>query len=573
MYILGLNAFHADSSACIFGDGELIAAIEEERFSRIKHWAGFPVEAIKFCLNEAGISIAEVDHITIGRDPNENITRKLLHIFNNKPDFSTILDRYKNSRSIGGIKRNLAESLNVLAEQISAQIHHLEHHRSHLASAFYPSPYGNAALLSIDGFGDFTSTMIGIGEKNSITVLDKVYFPHSLGVFYTAFTQFLGFNKYGDEYKIMGLAPYGNPKYVEQMKDILLFTVDGLFKLNTKYFRHQKTGVEMNWNGGEPFIGKLYSDNLMELFGQPRAENEITSLHVDIAASVQKITEELIFHIVNNLFRKTRLENLCIAGGVAQNSVANGKIYKRTPFKNIYIPPAGHDAGISIGSAMYLHHQKLKLPRMNPMYSAAMGSKFSNEDMEKILQQKNISYQRLSDEEINKKVADCIISGGVVGWFQGRAEFGPRALGHRSILADPRRADAKDLLNEKIKRRESFRPFAPSVLIEFVAEYFEREDYVPFMEKVFEVRKDKRNIIPAVTHVDGTGRLQTVDKDLEPKFYELISSFHQKTGVPVLLNTSFNENEPIVNSPEEALDCFLRTKMDMLILENCMVTR
>ena len=576
MYILGLNAYHADSSAAIFKDGEMIAATEEERFRRVKHWAGFPSQAVEFCLREAGISLSEVDHIAIGRDPKAKLDKKLLFLVKNPGGgWNAVLDRIKNAKKVASLEEEFIKvDPSVSKQDIKSKIHQVEHHRSHLASAFFASPFEHAALLSIDGSGDFTTTMIGIGKGNEIEVLDSVDFPHSVGLFYTAFTQLLGFPHYGDEYKVMGLAPYGEPKYVDRLRDILPFTDDGLFTLNQKYFRSAKSGIISYGADHIPVVAPLYSDLLEEKFGAVRKKDEpLSQYHKDIAASVQRFTEELIFHILNHLHKKTGLDNVCIAGGVAQNSVANGKISRNTPFKNIYIPSAGHDAGISMGSALYVHNQVLRQPRLKPIWSAYTGSKFTNEEIEKYLQSRNIRYQRLDNEELYDRVTDRLINAGVVGWFNGRAEFGPRALGARSIIADPRRSDAKELLNSKIKRRESFRPFAPSILKEYVPEYFEVTDEVPFMEKVFPIKKEKQHLIPAVTHADGTGRLQTVDKEVTPRYYQLIETFRKKTGVPILLNTSFNENEPIVNSPEHALDCFLRTNMDMLVLENCVVER
>ena len=576
MYILGLNAYHADSSAAIFKDGEMIAATEEERFRRVKHWAGFPSQAVEFCLREAGISLSEVDHIAIGRDPKAKLDKKLLFLVKNPGGgWNAVLDRIKNAKKVASLEDEFIKvDPSVSKQDIKSKIHQVEHHRSHLASAFFASPFEHAALLSIDGSGDFTTTMIGIGKGNEIEVLDSVDFPHSVGLFYTAFTQLLGFPHYGDEYKVMGLAPFGEPKYVDRLRDILPFTDDGLFTLNQKYFRSAKSGIISYGADHIPVVAPLYSDLLEEKFGAVRKKDEpLSQYHKDIAASVQRFTEELIFHILNHLHKKTGLDNVCIAGGVAQNSVANGKISRNTPFKNIYIPSAGHDAGISMGSALYVHNQVLRQPRLKPIWSAYTGSKFTNEEIEKYLQSRNIRYQRLDNEELYDRVTDRLINAGVVGWFNGRAEFGPRALGARSIIADPRRSDAKELLNSKIKRRESFRPFAPSILKEYVPEYFEVTDEVPFMEKVFPIKKEKQHLIPAVTHADGTGRLQTVDKEVTPRYYQLIETFRKKTGVPILLNTSFNENEPIVNSPEHALDCFLRTNMDMLVLENCVVER
>jgi len=576
MYILGINAYHADASAAIFKDGEMVAATEEERFRRIKHWAGFPSMAVKFCLKEAGIDLAGVDHIAIGRDPYAKLSKKIFFLLKNPGgSWNAVLDRMHNAKKISSLENEFtAIDAGIAGKLIKNKIHQVEHHRSHLASAFFASPFEEAAILSIDGSGDFTTTMTAIGKRNKIEVIDSVDFPHSLGLFYTAFTQLLGFPHYGDEYKIMGLAPYGEPKYVRELHDVLLFKTNGLFALNLAYFRSAKRGIITYGEDHIPLVAPLFSDQLTRKFGKVRQKEEpLSQYHKDLAASVQRITEELIFHILQSLQKKTGLENICVAGGVAQNSVANGKLTRNTPFKNIYIPSAGHDAGISMGAAMYVYHQVLGQPRSAPIWSAYTGSRFANEEIEKYLQEKNILYKKYADEELYEIVADRLIDAGVVGWFNGRAEFGPRALGARSILADPRRADAKDLLNLKIKRRESFRPFAPSILKEYVGEYFEITDDVPFMEKVFPIRPEKYKTIPAVTHADGTGRLQTVDKIIAPRYYRLIEAFHRKTGVPVLLNTSFNENEPIVNSPAEALDCFLRTNMDMLVLENCVITR
>lgn len=576
MYILGLNAYHADSSAAIFRDGKMIAATEEERFRRVKHWAGFPSMAIEFCLREAGIRLSQVDHIAIGRDPYAKLGKKLLYLARNPGGgWKAVADRLQNAKKVSSLEAEFAAiDKTVDLRALRKKIHQVEHHRSHLASAFFASPFEEAALLSIDGSGDFTTTMVATGKGNKITVLDSVDFPHSVGLFYTAFTQLLGFPHYGDEYKVMGLAPYGRPEYVDKLRDVLVFLPNGLFRLNLNYFRSGKSGIISYGEDHVPMVAPLYSAYMTGKFGPVRQKEEpLTQYHKDLAASVQRITEELLFHILGHLRKETSLDNLCIAGGVAQNSVANGKFTRHTPFKNVYIPSAGHDAGISMGAALYVYNQELGQPRGEAIWSAYTGSRFSNEEIEQVLQARNISYRRYADEELYEKVADRLIGGGVIGWFNGRAEFGPRALGARSILADPRRHDAKDLLNSKIKRRESFRPFAPSILMEYVAEYFEVSDAVPFMEKVFPIREEKRAAIPAVTHADGTGRLQSVDSAVSPRYYKLIETFRKKTGVPILLNTSFNENEPIVNSPEQALECFLRTNMDMLVLENCLITR
>jgi len=572
MYILGINAFHGDSSACILKDGIVIAASEEERFRRIKHWAGFPSEAIKFCLGEAGIEITKVDYITISRDPSANLHKKIVHSVKNLVSVKALKDRLANSRKVVSTKGELSKIFGISEESITAEVKNIEHHRSHMASAFFASPFDESAILSIDGFGDFTSTMIGTGKGKKIDILDQVIYPHSAGIFYTSLTQYLGFPHYGDEYKVMGLAPYGEPKYIDELKKVIIFKDNGLFELDTKYFTHAKEGVTMSWENGDPVIESIFSKELENLLGPSRKNgDELSQKHKDIATSVQRVTEELIFHILNHLQKRTGLENICIAGGVAQNSVANGKILERTTFKNVYIPSAGHDAGTALGSALWLYNHILENGRIPAIYDAYTGAKASNEEIESFLKEESIDYKRLEENDLIETVSDALIDGKVIGWFQGRAEFGPRALGHRSIIVDPRRTDAKELLNSKIKRRESFRPFAPSILEEYVSEYFEKVDKVPFMEKVYPIKKEKHSEIPAVTHVDGTGRLQSVAKG--DRYYDLIEKFRQKTGTPILLNTSFNENEPIVNTPKEALACYLRTDMDMLVLENCIIKR
>ena len=574
MYILGINAYHGDSSACLLKDGIVVCATEEERIRRIKHWAGFPSQAIKFCLEDEGITIEQVDYITISRDPKANFYKKILHALRYSMSISAIWDRLGNSKKVSSVKQELANLFHLPIASIKAEVHNIEHHRSHIASSFFASPFKESAILSIDGFGDFTSTMTAVGTGNKFKVLKEVNYPHSLGVFYTAVTQFLGFPNYGDEYKVMGLAPYGKPKYLKELEQILKLSDDGFFKLNKKYFKHFKEGVAMDWEGGSPTIESLFTKDWEDLFGKSREkEAKLEQWHIDLATSAQKFTEKVLFHLLNHLHQETGSENICITGGVAQNSVANGRILENTPFKNIYIPSAGHDAGTSIGSAFYLYNQLLGNSRMPEITSAYFGSKFNHEEIIKVLDKEGVTYTIVSDDDLFERVSDKLVDGGVVGWFQGRAEFGPRALGNRSILVDPRRKDAKDLLNEKIKRRESFRPFAPSILKEAVGEYFIQHDAVPFMEKVFDIKKEKYEQIPAVTHVDGTGRLQSVDKDVSPRYHKLISKFAEKTGVPILLNTSFNENEPIVNKPEEALACFLRTKMDMLVMENIIIER
>ena len=573
MYILGLNTYHGDSSAALLKDGELMCAYEEERFTRFKHWAGLPLLSIRACLEDAGISIQDIDHITISRDPSVNKKQKIFFALKNRIKIKALIHRSKHISKVATIGKDIAVEFGLKEKELKPEVHYLEHHCTHMASSFFASPFNDSAILSIDGFGDFCSTKTGIGNDNKMTVLDSVLFPHSVGIFYTALTQYLGFNNYGDEYKVMGLAPYGKPIFLKEMEKIIMLKSNGLFQLGLDYFVHHKAGVSTNiMINNDPTPSRIFSDNLIDLLGPLRKKEEkLEEHHLNIASSIQVMTENIIFHMLNYLQEKTKMENICIAGGVAQNSVANGKILQKTGFKRIYIPSASHDAGTSYGSAIYYHNQVLGNKRADPVFNAYTGSKFTDEEIQVLLDKKGIDYKVYDDIDLYEVVSQKMVDGGVIGWFQGRAEFGPRALGHRSILVDPRRTDAKDLLNEKIKRRESFRPFAPSILKEHVEEYFELNDNVPFMEKVFPIKKEKREVIPAVTHVDGTGRLHTVEKG--ERYYSLIDAFYRKTGVPVVLNTSFNENEPIVNDPEQALDCFMRTKMDMLVLGNNVITR
>lgn len=575
MNIIGINAFHADASAAIFVNGKLIAAIEEERFTRVKHWAGFPANAIKFCIQEAGLSIDDIDVFAIGRDPSAKFYKKIVYVLKNPiVKFSAVKDRILNAQNASSIDKELSLLFNKDKSFFTSKIRNIEHHRSHLASAFFASPFDEAVCVSIDGSGDFSTTMIAIGNATNLKVIESIDFPHSLGLFYSAFTQLLGFPNYGDEYKVMGMAPYGKPLYVNDLKDVLLLKADGLFELNLKYFKKGTSGIVSYDQNNTPHVAQLFSKKMEEKFGVARKRGEeLTQYHNDLAASVQSMTEIAIFHVLNYFQTKTGISNLCLAGGVAQNSVANGKITTNTGFKNVYIPSAGNDAGISFGAALYVQHQLSQQARQAPINTAYTGSHFTNEDIIVALKKKNMEYIQLSNHEIYDMATDCMINGGVVGWMNGRSEFGPRALGARSILADPRRNDAKEILNSKIKRREKFRPFAPSILKEFTKDYFEIDEDVPFMEKVFKIKSEKRALIPAVTHVDGTGRLQSVDMSVSPRYYQLIETFYKKTGIPILLNTSFNENEPIVNSPLHAIECFLRTNMDMLIMENILVTR
>lgn len=579
--ILGLNAYHGDSSACLIEDGKLISAVEEERFRRIKHWAGLPTESIRYCLEESNITIEQVDAIAINQDARKNMLKKIAFTLTERPDLGLILDRIKNKRQRLSIIDQL--TLAFPEHKFNGKTYSIEHHLAHLYSAFYVSPYEEAVTVSVDGFGDFSSGAWGVGKGKQIKIDGRVFFPHSLGIFYQALTQYLGFPHYGDEYKVMGLAPYGKAKYLSEMRQIVLLQDDGSYCLNLDYFRHHKENVATQWETGSPVFGCLFSDHLTNLLGPARLQgDELLQHHKDIAHSVQAMYEEAFFHLLNRLHERHGLDAVTIAGGCGMNSVANGKISRFTPFKKVYIQSAAGDAGGAIGAAFAVWNDinKQESPRF-VMDHAYWGPEYKNEFISALLADKSSEIKQqgcviksiADDSELCEVTAEAISEGKVIGWFQGRLEWGPRALGNRSILCDPRRADMKDILNLKIKRRESFRPFAPSILRECVTEWFEQDDDVPFMMKVFQVKKEKREKIPAVTHVDGSGRLQTVFKATNALYYRLIEAFYQKTNVPIVLNTSFNENEPVVCKPDEALACFLRTKMDVLVMGRYMVTR
>jgi carbamoyltransferase len=581
MIILGLNAYHGDASATLLRDGKLVAAVEEERFSRRKHAAGFPSLAVKECIRMAGISPDQIDHVAISRDPKANLHKKVLFALQKGPKITQLVrDRLANVAKVRSVEEVLAVALGVPA--LKARMHPVEHHRAHVSSAFFASGFEEAACLSVDGFGDFVSTMSAVGRGNRLSVLDKVEFPHSAGIFYTAMTQYCGFPKYGDEWKLMGLAPYGKPTHLPQMREIIRTFGEGKFDLNLDYFKHHSEGVEMTWDEGTPHLGTVYSTRLASALGPPRdpENDDYYGKWADVAASCQAAYEEVFFHILDALYRKTKLTRLCLAGGCALNSTANGKIFERTPFKEVFIQPAAGDNGTSLGAALHVAHAELDQPRGFVMEHAFTGPSFSDADVEAALEaargggwDPKASIRRLDDAALFDRVAQSVADGKVVGWYQGAMEFGPRALGNRSIVADPRRSDMKDILNSRIKRRETFRPFAPSVLEEKVSEYFERSEPSPFMLMIYKVREEKRAKVPAITHHDGSGRLQTVNAKTNPRYHRLISTFEKKSGVPMVLNTSFNEHEPIVCTPGEAIACFLKTQMDVLALGNYVVER
>jgi carbamoyltransferase len=568
--ILGLNAYHGDAAAALVVDGELVCAAEEERFNRVKHCAGFPARSASWCLADAGLSPADLDHVAIGRDPKANLGAKMRRTFAHGASPRFLRARLENAARVRDVKGELEAALDA---EVVARIHHVEHHRAHVASAFFASPFDDAAILSVDGFGDFASTMLAEGHGPSFTVLDRVLFPHSLGIFYTAVTQWLGFPGYGDEGKVMGLAPYGTPRFLAEMRHVVRPKGD-VFELGLDFFRHDKEGVDMTWDEGTPAIGTLFSERMEEVFGQARTpEEELTLLHEDVAASLQAMLEEAYLHLVNRLWERTRIRQICLAGGVALNAVANGRIRPETPFEEVFVQPAAGDSGIAVGAALHVWHQELGHPRAFAMEHAYWGPEYSDAEYSAALAAAGLDAEWLDDDALFARVAERIAAGDVVGWFQGRMEYGPRALGHRSIVADPRRPDMKDILNARIKHREPFRPFAPSILAESVGEWFEQDYPSPYMVLVYRTRIEKRELVPAVNHVDDTGRVQTVTGEASPRYHRLIREFERLTGVPILLNTSFNENEPIVMTPQQAIETFEKTRMDLLVLGNSVVGR
>ena len=581
MNILGINASHGTASAAIVCDGKLIAAVEEERFNRVKYAAGFPSQAIRYCLKAAGLTLNEIDHVAVPRNPYARLGTKLFYALR-MPSFAR--ERAKVLVKFQGIPEALAQAFDIDPRNIRATFHRIEHHHAHLASSFYCSPFDRAALLSADGLGDFASTMWGMGSGSRMKIEGAIAFPHSLGLFYSAVTQYLGFLKFGDEYKVMGLAAYGQPEQLELFRDIVHFengSGRNGFRLGLDYFSHHRTGPEMSWAEADktPTLGKLFSEGMERRLGPARSPDQaLEQRHRNLAASLQSRLEEVYLGMLKKLADRTGLKAICLAGGVAFNCVANGKIFDATPFEQVYVHPAAGDGGLSVGAAFFVWHQILGKPRSFVMDHAYWGPEYSREEIRNAIDSSGITQKacvisELGEQELLQRAAAIIADGKIVGWFQGRAEWGPRALGNRSIVADPRRAEMKEILNRRIKHREIFRPFAPSILAEATSEYFEKSHPSPFMTLAYSVRPEKRDKIPAPTHVDGTGRLQTVTREANPRYHALISAFRDLTGVPVVLNTSFNDNEPIVCRPEEAIDCFQRTQMDALVLGDLLITR
>lgn len=577
MVILGINAYHANAAAAIVVDGQLIAAVEEERLNRVKYAAGLPSQAIQFCLDCAGVKLTEVDHIAVPRDPWARLGTKLRFAIR-MPKFA--LDRVRVMKRFAGIREDLAAAFQIAPDAIRGQFHRIEHHTAHLASTFFVSPFDRAAVLSADGLGDFASSMSAVGEGPKMRVLGEVAFPHSLGMYYTALTQYAGFWKFGDEYKVMGLAAYGQPEFLEEFRRIVWSDGPLSFRLGLEYFTHQNQGAEMTWRDATsiPVLGRLFSNYVEQRLGPARKSGEpLTQRHYNLAASMQAALEEVLVAYWNGLAKRSGQKALCLAGGVAFNCVANGRIFDTTPFEKVWVQPAAGDAGLSVGAAFAVHHQILGRPREFVMEHAYWGPQFSPAEIRAVVDRvgsaDEVEIAQLDETELVRATARHIADGKIVGWFQGAAEWGPRALGNRSILADPRRPEMKDILNQRIKHRESFRPFAPSIAEEATGEFFEKTHPSPFMTFAYPVRSEKRSVIPAPTHVDGTARLQTVSRTSNPLYWKLLHAVGDLTGVPVVLNTSFNDNEPIVCRPEEALECFRRTRMDVLVLGNFILER
>jgi carbamoyltransferase len=576
MIVLGLNAYHGDVSAALVSEGQLVVALEEERFRRIKHVSGFPHHAIAECLAVAGMRPSDVNVFAVSRDPKAHLWRKALFLVRHRPR-GTVADRARNIVKVRALPNVVAESLGLDPAHVRSRMRYVEHHTAHLASAAFVSPFEEGAVCAIDGFGDFVSTSWGRFAGRTLNVDRRVFYPHSLGMLYLAVTQYLGFPNYGDEFKVMGLAPYGEPRYVPQIRSLLNLCPGGMFQLDLSYFSHWSDGVQMTWNDGAPAVGPVYTNKLAELLGPPRQRDEpLAAHHEAIAASLQVVFEEAAMHVLNHVQKTTGATALCLAGGCAMNSVANGKIRERTDFRDVFIQPAAGDNGTALGAAFSAWHQATSSPRSFVMRHGYWGQAFDDDAIAAVLDRQSAAVTAAGCTRrawtdtgaLDEWTAAQIAAGRVVGWFQGRMEWGSRALGNRSILADPRRADMRDIINLRIKFRERFRPFAPSVLESAIDEYFEGAVPDPFMLQVYPVRADKRSVVPAITHVDGSGRLQTVSETTNPRYWSLISAFARLTGVPMVLNTSFNENEPIVLTPDQALDCFLRTHMDVIVMGN-----
>ncbi|MGA8493473.1 MAG: carbamoyltransferase C-terminal domain-containing protein [Terriglobales bacterium] len=567
MLILGLNMFHGDASAALVQDGEVVFAVAEERLNRIKHYGGFPALSIKACLDFAGVKMTDVDHVAVGQDSDANLAKKVQYTLANPAKILNLIRLRQRKQPMRDVASLIVKALDVDPKALRFREHHLEHHIAHIASAYYCSPWEKAAGFSYDGSGDFVSTMMARCEGNHIEVLDRVFLPDSLGSFYTMICEFIGYPQYGDEGKVMGLAPYGTDTLCDQLGEVIGLN-NGHFALNHSFFKPlgSNQGMQVLPNGTVR-LARHFSSRMIEAFGEPREPRaQITQREMDLAYAMQRRFEDVFFYLLNQLYARVPCDDLAMAGGCALNSVANGKLFAHTPFHRTWIQPAAGDEGLAIGAALHTYHAVLNQPRRFLMKNSYLGPEFSDARIESALKQANLLYRKLEREPLLNTVAQQIAAGSVVGWFQGRMEWGPRALGNRSILAHPGLPGMKDTLNARIKQREWFRPFAPSILEERQCEYFEHDHPSPFMLHVYKIRPEKRAQLCAVNHVDDTGRLQSVRREENLLYYDLIRAFERQTGIPVVLNTSFNENEPIVCQPEEAIDCFKRTRMDVLAI-------
>jgi carbamoyltransferase len=565
--ILGINAYHAGASAALLIDGLPVAAVAEERLNRVKYYAKFPALAIRHCLDAAGVFFGDIDYVALGRDPKANLAQKAAFGLKNITSLPTLLKTKSRRDNLNDLKSMIAEQCEVDPSVLRFRQCNIEHHLAHMASSYFVSDWDRAAGFTVDGSGDFVSCMLGDCQGDTIQVKQRIVIPHSLGELYTMVCQYIGYNSYGDEGKVMGLAPLGTDTYAEHFNCMARMTPDG-FTLNHKYFvpLGESGGLEINGKG-EMIQRRQYSDYMIGLFGEPRlAHSEITRRDMDLAFGLQRIFERLYIHLLNRLHEMVPVDRVAISGGCALNSVANGKIFDETPFRQTCIQPASGDEGLALGAALYVSRSVLKEGKRYVMNDAYLGPEFSDGVIEASLKKAGVKYHRYDRDCLLHATVEEIARGSVVGWFQGRMEWGPRALGNRSILAHPGFPGMKDILNARIKHREWFRPFAPSVLAERQADIFEHTHPSPFMLHVYKIRPEWRERLSAVNHVDNTGRLQSVARDENPLYYDLIKKFDEKTGIPVVLNTSFNENEPIVCHPDEAIACFLRTKMDILAI-------
>ncbi len=569
VYVLGISSYSHESSCALIKDGQIRFFIEEERLNREKHTSQYPREAIEQCLALEGISIQDVDHITFFWNPTNEVFANIYHVVKYFPQTINLFRAFSGGEDLTLFGR--LKAMNSVDREIQKQfnlkrpikVNFIEHHLSHAASAFCVSPFEESAILTIDGRGESATTLFAVGRRNKIEKLQEIRIPHSLGHLYAAVTDYLGFKPFFDEWKVMGMSAYGHDSLIQQFEDVLSLTEKGEFRLNLKYFKFHTQG-QLAW----------ISDEFLKRFGPARKDKDTyEQRHFDMAFALQRTVEKAGVHLTNHLSLLTGLENLCMTGGVVLNCLMNKEILKQTPFKNFFIQPIANDAGTSLGSALFHYHQNLNQPRQFRFDSIYLGPEYSNEEIEKVLKSKNLFYKKVAN--IARETAQHIAEGKIVGWFQGRMESGPRALGNRSITVNPTLATMKEKLNARVKKREFFRPFAPSILEEKVSEYFDmpKNQLSPYMILVGDVRREKRSVIPAVTHADHTARVHTVSRQSNPRYWELISEFEKITGVPVLLNTSFNENEPIVCTPLDAVNCFLRTEFDVLAIGDFLVEK